>query len=131
MLFRSGMVLEGVVTNVAAFGAFIDIGVHQDGLVHVSALADKFVKDPHEVVKAGQVVKVKVLEVDVKRRRIGLTMKLNDSSPVASSALKSDRGERGDRNSSRLSSHTSQKRSASPQGNTAFAAAFAKLKEKN
>ena len=60
-----GMILEGVVTNVAAFGAFIDIGVHQDGLVHVSALADKFVKDPHEVVKAGQVVKVKVLEVDV------------------------------------------------------------------
>jgi len=59
-----GMVLEGVVTNVAAFGAFIDVGVHQDGLVHVSALADKFVKDPHEVVKAGQVVKVKVLEVD-------------------------------------------------------------------
>ena len=126
-----GMVLEGVVTNVAAFGAFIDIGVHQDGLVHVSALADKFVKDPHEVVKAGQVVKVKVLEVDVKRRRIGLTMKLNDSSPVASSALKSDRGERGDRNLTRPSSHTSQQRSASPQGNTAFAAAFAKLKEKN
>jgi uncharacterized protein len=127
----SGMVLEGVVTNVAAFGAFIDIGVHQDGLVHVSALADKFVKDPHEVVKAGQVVKVKVLEVDVKRRRIGLTMKLNDVAPVASSGLKSDRGERGARSSNGPSSHQSQQRSAGLQGNTAFAAVFAKLKEKN
>ncbi len=71
-----GMVLEGVVTNVAAFGAFIDIGVHQDGLVHISALADKFVKDPHAIVKAGQVVKVKVLTVDEKRKRIALTMQL-------------------------------------------------------
>ncbi len=87
-------------------------------------------KDPHEVVKAGQVVKVKVLEVDVKRRRIGLTMKLNDSSQAASSGFKSDRGERGDRNSIRPSSHPSQQRSASPQGNTAFAAAFEKLKAK-
>lgn len=74
-----GMVLEGVVTNVAAFGAFVDIGVHQDGLVHISALADKFVKDPHTVVKVGQVVTVKVLEVDEKRRRIALTMRLGDS----------------------------------------------------
>lgn len=73
-----GMVLEGVVTNVAAFGAFVDIGVHQDGLVHISALADKFVKDPHSVVKVGQVVTVKVVEVDEKRRRIALTMRLGD-----------------------------------------------------
>jgi uncharacterized protein len=65
-----------VVTNVAAFGAFVDIGVHQDGLVHVSALANKFIKDPHEVVKPGQIVKVKVLDVDVKRQRISLTMRL-------------------------------------------------------
>ncbi|MGR3758732.1 Tex family protein [Roseobacteraceae bacterium NS-SX3] len=72
---KPGMVLEGTVTNVAAFGAFVDIGVHQDGLVHVSQLADRFVKDPHEVVKAGQVVKVTVTEVDVARKRIGLTMK--------------------------------------------------------
>jgi uncharacterized protein len=72
---KPGMLLEGTVTNVAAFGAFVDIGVHQDGLVHVSQLADKFVKDPHEVVKAGDVVKVKVVEVDVKRKRIGLTMR--------------------------------------------------------
>src|SRR5512138_3162343 len=75
---RPGMVLEGVVTNVANFGAFVDIGVHQDGLVHISAMSDKFVKDPHEVVKAGDVVKVKVMEVDVKRRRVGLTMRLSD-----------------------------------------------------
>ena len=70
-----GMMLEGTVTNVAAFGAFVDIGVHQDGLVHVSQLADKFVKDPHEVVKAGDVVRVRVTEVDVPRKRIGLTMR--------------------------------------------------------
>ncbi len=76
---RPEMILEGVVTNVAAFGAFVDIGVHQDGLVHVSALANKFVKDPHEVVKPGQIVTVKVLEVDVKRQRIALTLRLNDT----------------------------------------------------
>jgi protein Tex len=70
-----GMVLEGVVTNVANFGAFVDVGVHQDGLVHVSQLANRFVKDPREVVKAGTIVQVKVLDVDLKRRRIALTMK--------------------------------------------------------
>jgi uncharacterized protein len=75
---QPGMLLEGVVTNVANFGAFVDIGVHQDGLVHVSQLADRFVKDPREVVKAGDIVKVKVVDVDVKRRRIGLTMKSGD-----------------------------------------------------
>src|SRR5437870_7895389 len=73
------MILEGVVTNVAAFGAFVDIGVHQDGLVHVSALASKFVKDPHEIVRPGQIVKVKVMDVDVKRQRISLTMRLDDT----------------------------------------------------
>ena len=72
---RPGMLLEGTVTNVAAFGAFVDVGVHQDGLVHVSQLSDSFVKDPHAVVKAGDVVKVRVVEVDVARKRIGLTMK--------------------------------------------------------
>jgi protein Tex len=77
-----GMVLEGTVTNVTNFGAFIDIGVHQDGLVHVSALSEKFVKDPHEVVSAGQIVKVKVLEVDRERKRIALTMRLQDPLPV-------------------------------------------------
>ncbi len=73
------MVLEGVVTNVTNFGAFVDVGVHQDGLVHISALADKFVKDPHEVVKAGDVVRVKVMDVDVQRKRISLTMRMGDA----------------------------------------------------
>ncbi len=72
------MILEGTVTNVTKFGAFVDIGVHQDGLVHISALADKFVKDPHEVVKAGDIVKVKVMDIDPKRNRIALSMRLND-----------------------------------------------------
>ena len=86
---QPGMILEGVVTNVAAFGAFVDIGVHQDGLVHVSALANKFVKDPHEIVKPGQIVKVKVMDVDVKRQRISLTMRLDDA-PGASSSRSGD-----------------------------------------
>jgi uncharacterized protein len=76
---RADMVLEGVVTNVTNFGAFVDVGVHQDGLVHISALADTFVKDPHQVVKAGDVVRVKVMEVDVSRKRISLTMRLADA----------------------------------------------------
>ena len=76
-----GMLLEGVITNVANFGAFVDIGVHQDGLVHISALSDRYVKDPHEVVKTGDVVKVKVLEVDEQRKRIALTMRLADELP--------------------------------------------------
>ncbi|MDZ4266302.1 MAG: S1 RNA-binding domain-containing protein, partial [Mycobacterium sp.] len=67
--------------NVAAFGAFVDVGVHQDGLVHVSAMADRFVSDPHEVVRSGQVVKVKVVDVDIERQRIGLTLRLNDTPP--------------------------------------------------
>jgi uncharacterized protein len=77
---KPDMVLEGVVTNVTNFGAFIDIGVHQDGLVHISAMAEKFIKDPREVVKAGDLVKVKVMEVDVVRKRIGLSMRLSDQS---------------------------------------------------
>jgi protein Tex len=76
---KSGMLLEGVITNVANFGAFVDIGVHQDGLVHISMLADRFIKDPNEVVKVGDIVKVKVMEVDAVRKRIQLTMRLNDA----------------------------------------------------
>lgn len=122
-----GMILEGVVTNVAAFGAFIDIGVHQDGLVHVSAMSTKFIKDPHEVVKAGQVVKVKVVETDVKRQRIALTMRLDDdqnasqtprSGANASSGGGSARDVRGSNN----------RREPETAGN-AMAAAFAKLKK--
>jgi uncharacterized protein len=76
---EAGMVLEGVVTNVTNFGAFVDVGVHQDGLVHISAMSTRFVRDPREIVKAGDVVKVKVLEVDVKRRRIALSMRLDEA----------------------------------------------------
>ncbi|MCA3575427.1 MAG: helix-hairpin-helix domain-containing protein, partial [Aestuariivirga sp.] len=79
---KPGMSLEGTVTNVAAFGAFVDIGVHQDGLVHVSQLADRFVKDPHEVVKAGDIVRVRVVEVDVARNRIGLSMRKDGGAPA-------------------------------------------------
>jgi uncharacterized protein len=75
---KPGMVLEGTVTNVAAFGAFVDIGVHQDGLVHISAMSRTFIKDPREVVKSGDIVKVKVLEVEVARKRIALTLRLDD-----------------------------------------------------
>ncbi len=94
---KPGMLLEGTVTNVAAFGAFVDIGVHQDGLVHVSQLADRFIKDPHEVVKAGDVVKVRVVEVDVKRKRIGLSMR-KDGSAVAASSGRESREQGGARN---------------------------------
>ena len=94
---KPGMLLEGTVTNVAAFGAFVDIGVHQDGLVHVSQLADRFVKDPHEVVKAGDVVKVRVVEVDAKRKRIGLSMR-KDGSTVAAPSGGESRERGGARN---------------------------------
>jgi len=125
---RPDMILEGVVTNVAAFGAFVDIGVHQDGLVHISALSNTFVKDPHTVVKAGQVVKVKVLEVDPKRKRIALTMRLTDSAPAAGSQPQ-QRGDRDDRK--RVAQHQQQGRQerAAPAGGNAMAAAFAKLKK--
>ncbi|TMV82610.1 RNA-binding transcriptional accessory protein [Thioclava sp. BHET1] len=93
---KPGMLLEGTVTNVAAFGAFVDIGVHQDGLVHVSQLADRFVKDPHEVVKAGDVVKVRVTEVDVARKRIGLSMKREpDARPAGTQPNRAEPQRRG------------------------------------
>lgn len=91
---QPGMVLEGVVTNVTAFGAFVDVGVHQDGLVHISQLSHSFVKDPHAVVKAGDIVKVKVMEVDLKRKRVGLTMKLDERPAPARPAGQSQRPER-------------------------------------
>jgi protein Tex len=89
---KPDMVLEGVITNVTNFGAFVDIGVHQDGLVHISMMSNKFIKDPREVVKAGDVVKVKVLEVDAARKRIALTMRLDDSAPRQSSAVDANKG---------------------------------------
>ena len=96
---EAGIRLEGVITNVTNFGAFVDIGVHQDGLVHISALSNQFVKDPHTVVKTGDVVKVKVMEVDMQRKRIALSMRLDDevqaksshNDSAASSARKSPR----------------------------------------
>ncbi|CAN5890301.1 Tex family protein [soil metagenome] len=122
---RPDMILEGVVTNVAAFGAFVDIGVHQDGLVHISALSNTFVKDPHTVVKAGQVVKVKVLEVDEKRKRIALTMRLTDSAPQAGSQPE----QKGDRNDAkRLNQHQSKQSHSPAPSNNAMASAFAKLR---
>ncbi|WP_153100673.1 Tex family protein [Paraburkholderia hayleyella] len=122
----AGMVLEGVVTNVAAFGAFIDIGVHQDGLVHVSAMSSKFIKDPHEVVKAGQIVKVKVLEVDVKRQRIALTMRLDDDfAPGA--ATRHGGNATGPAGRGAVRSPQPRGRQPEPAGG-AMAAAFAKLK---
>jgi len=119
---QPGMVLEGVVTNVAAFGAFIDIGVHQDGLVHVSALSTKFVRDPHEVVKPGLIVKVKVMEVDVKRNRIGLTMRLSDE--PGQTPARAGGGDRPAGGGNRQGGQ--QRREVAPAG--AMAEAFAKLK---
>ena len=121
---RPEMILEGVVTNVAAFGAFVDIGVHQDGLVHISALSNSFVKDPHTVVKAGQVVKVKVLEVDVKRKRIALTMRLSDSAPAAGARPE----QRSDRNDRRAMGQQQKQQSREPAQQGSMAAAFAKLR---
>ena len=117
---KTDMVLEGVVTNVTNFGAFVDIGVHQDGLVHISMLASRFVKDPREVVKAGDLVKVKVMEVDVKRRRIALTMRLEDDSrdqikQTAREPLQQKSRQR------------EQVRAAEPVGNSAMADAFSKV----
>ncbi len=113
---RPGMILEGVVSNVANFGAFVDIGVHQDGLVHISALSTQFVKDPRDVVKAGDVVKVKVVEIDLIRKRIALTMRLTDDAPAVA-------------NATNVAPATKKARTpqAPPSGN-AMAAAFARLK---
>lgn len=119
-----GMVLEGVVSNVANFGAFVDIGVHQDGLVHISALTDRFVSDPRDVVKAGDIVKVKVMEVDVQRKRIALSMRLNDepgqeSRPARSSQPRQERAPR----------RRDEPANAGGAMSGAFAAAFAKAKK--
>jgi uncharacterized protein len=123
------MILEGVVTNVAAFGAFVDIGVHQDGLVHISALSNNFVKDPHTVVKAGQVVKVKVLEVDEKRKRIALTMRLTDTAASQAGGRSETSGQRDSRGQGRPAGGKPANRAPAqaPMGG-AMAAAFAKLK---
>jgi uncharacterized protein len=130
---QPGMVLEGVVTNVANFGAFVDIGVHQDGLVHVSALADRFVRDPREVVRAGQLVKVKVLEIDLPRKRIALTMRLADEPKAAGArdAAGSGSGARSARTRpAREAVIKPGIKPAGTEGNTAMQAAFAALKKR-
>ncbi len=126
-----GMILEGVITNVTNFGAFVDVGVHQDGLIHISALSDKFVSAPREVVKAGDIVKVKVMEVDLQRKRIGMSMRLNDE-PGAEKPTRQSRPQADRRQENRPRSNHSDRN----QNNTdsafggAFAAAFANAKKK-
>ncbi|BFN32769.1 Tex family protein [Vibrio harveyi] len=123
-----GMILEGVVSNVANFGAFVDIGVHQDGLVHISALTDRFVSDPREVVKAGDIVKVKVMEVDVQRKRIGLSMRLNDEPGQDNRSQRSSAAPRRNDQQQRRQPRRDDSSSNSAMGG-AFAAAFAKAKK--
>ena len=118
------MILEGVVTNVTNFGAFVDVGVHQDGLVHISALANQFVKDPHSVVKAGDIVKVKVMEVDAQRKRIALSMRLDDKASDVQSANSS-----GERRGARNKPAAMPKQPPKAE-NTTMAALFAQAKQK-
>ncbi len=124
-----GMILEGTVTNVAAFGAFVDVGAHQDGLVHVSQLANKFVKDPKDVVKTGQIVKVKVVEVDVGRKRIALTMRL-DAAPVVRERASEPREVRGDSGHRDFAAHNARQRPKQAKPDGAMAAAFASFKRR-
>ena len=122
----AGMVLEGVVTNVTNFGAFVDVGVHQDGLVHISMMSERFIKDPRELVKAGDVVKVKVLEVDMQRRRIALTMRLGEAAPRGrADAARQGAGERDrSRAPQRPQGRAAQQRGNEPQGNGIMAEAL-------
>jgi protein Tex len=125
---KAGMILEGAVTNVAAFGAFVDIGVHQDGLVHISAMSKTFIKDPREVVKSGDIVKVKVLQVDVARKRISLTLRLDE--PAAGKTEPAARG--APRTNSRASTKSSASRKAQePSGGGALAEALRRASEKS
>ncbi|MBW8758504.1 MAG: RNA-binding transcriptional accessory protein [Burkholderiales bacterium] len=128
---QPGMLLEGTVSNVAQFGAFVDLGVHQDGLVHVSQLSSKFVQDAREVVKTGDIVKVKVVEVDLARQRIALTMKL-DTQPQAKGARNSDNSYRAPARNERVGGggQRGQQPAAAPAGQNAMAAAFSKLQTK-
>ena len=122
---KPGMMLEGVVTNVTNFGAFVDIGVHQDGLVHVSALSEKFVKDPYEVVKAGDIVKVKVMEVDIPRQRVGLSMRMSDTPGEKTDGPRGGSKPRG--NAPRSERHAREDKPA--PANATMAALFANAKQ--
>ncbi|TFV43554.1 RNA-binding transcriptional accessory protein [Bradyrhizobium niftali] len=125
---KKGMILEGTVTNVAAFGAFVDIGVHQDGLVHISAMSKTFIKDPREVVKPGDIVKVKVLDFEVARKRISLTLRLDDEVGAKKDAPGMQR-DNGARNPSRMTSSAPRKQESS--GGGALAEALRRAAEKN
>jgi uncharacterized protein len=120
------MILEGTVTNVTAFGAFVDIGVHQDGLVHISALAERFVKDPRDVVKAGDIVRVKVMEIDQARKRIGLSMRLSDKA----GEQPAQRGQAPAGKAQREKPRREQGKPERPAAGGAFAAAFAEARKK-
>ncbi|MGL4826813.1 MAG: Tex family protein [Vibrionaceae bacterium] len=124
---KTGMILEGVITNVTHFGAFVDIGVHQDGLVHISALSDKFISDPRELVKTGMVVKVKVMEVDAPRKRIGLSMRLSDD---PAQAKEPNKAARTASNQEKNKGKSFTQPNAAPAFNNAFAQAFANAKQK-
>ena len=136
------MVLEGIVSNVANFGAFVDIGVHQDGLVHISAITDKFISDPSEFLKAGEIVKVKVLEVDASRKRISLTMRLTDNVKAQNSNVKQSTNQKHQSSKHKQISNakpqeSNQRKQHKPRAKkidnaamgNAFADAFAKLKK--
>jgi uncharacterized protein len=127
-----GMVLEGTVTNVTNFGAFVDIGVHQDGLVHISALSNKFVKDPREIVKAGDVVKVKALEIDLRRKRISLSMRLDDELPGEGKPKQRQQshGTSGNDNRNSHNGNRNNRRQSEPKPQGALAAAFEKAKSR-
>jgi uncharacterized protein len=125
---KRGMILEGTVTNVAAFGAFVDIGVHQDGLVHISAMSKTFIKDPREVVKSGDIVKVKVLEVEVARKRIALTLRLDDE-PVGRSERPAQAVPRG--NSRASTTSPAPRKQQDPSSGGALAEALRRASEKN
>ncbi len=132
---KVGMILEGVISNVANFGAFVDVGVHQDGLVHISSLTNKFVSDPHEIVKAGEVVKVKVTEVDPQRKRISLTMRLDEATPQVTnqSTEKSAKITHGNNKTNPQAKNQTRTQKPKMENNAAmgnaFADAFAKLKK--
>ena len=117
------MILEGTVTNVAAFGAFVDIGVHQDGLVHISAMSKSFIKDPREVVKSGDIVKVKVLEVEVARKRIALTLRLDDEPERPAQGMPRD-------NSRASMTSSAPRKPQQPSGGGALAEAMRRASEK-
>ncbi len=122
------MILEGVITNVTNFGAFVDIGVHQDGLVHISAMAEKFVKDPREIVKAGDIVRVKVMEVDINRKRVGLSMRLNDEPQSQVVDAGAPRGERPGNNRSKASGKRQNNPAPKPATNSIMGDAFARAR---